>query len=375
MLIRGRKAWDRFWFRPVDLRGLALARMATALAGLWTAWEYVAILGHLTYPGGIPPEASALWAGRSAMGPLAGLEFLSAPPGPHLLLLTLALSLAALGLGYRTSLAGGLSWGILFWFQTRNPIVLNGGDEFLRLVLFYLALGHLAIPLQHRRWSVDSLRAGGHAGSRHGGLHAVLASWRSYWNREAPPPAWPVRLLQLQLVTLYLTSGLWKASGTEWRDGTGLWLALANPATSRIPIPDTAEIQGLFLVLGVATMGWQLLFPILVWLPSTRWAILMGGVTFHLFTGVLMELGPFPAVILASYPTFLFMGREKAYRRTSTGPPPVHGVSVESRLPQSLSPLPLGRPPGQPSSPPGASMRKLNSTTLMGERHPESRCR
>ncbi|MEX2527580.1 MAG: HTTM domain-containing protein [Gemmatimonadota bacterium] len=308
MLMRGRGAWDRFWFHPVDLRGLALARMATALAGLWTAWEYLGILGHLTYPGGVPPEASALWAGRSIMGPLAGLGFLSAPPGPHLLLLALAISLAALGLGYRTALAGGFSWGILFWFQTRNPIVLNGGDEFLRLVLFYLALGHLAIPLRFRRWSVDSLRAGEHIRPGPSRLEAALSAWRNHWHSDAMPPAWPVRLLQLQLVTLYLTSGLWKASGTEWRDGTGLWLALTNPSISRIPVPDTVEIQGLFLVLGLATFAWQLLFPVLVWLPSTRWAILMGGIAFHLFTGVLMQLGPFPAVILASYPAFLFMG-------------------------------------------------------------------
>jgi len=53
--------------------------------------------------------------------------------------------------GYRTRLAGFISWFLLISLHIRNPLVLNGGDIVLRLLLFWC----LFLPLG-ARFSFDS---------------------------------------------------------------------------------------------------------------------------------------------------------------------------------------------------------------------------
>lgn len=57
----------------------------------------------------------------------------------------------ALLVGWRTRLMTLLSWGFLVSLHSRNPIVLNGGDIYLRVVLFWM----LFLPWGHR-WSWDA---------------------------------------------------------------------------------------------------------------------------------------------------------------------------------------------------------------------------
>ena len=82
------------------------------------------------------------------------LHFLSASSGFQGLLFFLA-GLCALALlaGWRARLAAVLSWVLLVSLHARMPLVLNAGDSYLRLLLFW----SMFLPLG-KAWSLDALR-------------------------------------------------------------------------------------------------------------------------------------------------------------------------------------------------------------------------
>jgi hypothetical protein len=54
-------------------------------------------------------------------------------------------------------------------------------------------------------------------------------------------------------------------------------------------------------VLSWITLIWEIGFPIFVMMPSLRALTLWLGVAFHVGTGVLLPLGPFPLYMLCLY--------------------------------------------------------------------------
>lgn len=105
--------------------------------------------------------------------------------------------------GYRTRLAGWLSWFLLISVQNRNPIILDGGDLYLRCLLFWL----LFCPLG-ARWSVDAARRPASSGESESVLHLGTLAY------------------SLQLTLIYGWACALK-TGKEWTvDGTAVQYAM-----------------------------------------------------------------------------------------------------------------------------------------------------
>ena len=72
-----------------------------------------------------------------------------------LLFLVAGVAAIALTVGYRTRVATAVSWVLLVSLHNRMPVVLNGGDVLLRMVLLWA----IFLPLGER-WAVDALPDG-----------------------------------------------------------------------------------------------------------------------------------------------------------------------------------------------------------------------
>ncbi len=287
--------WNRFWFQEVDGAPLGLVRITFALAGLLAAVEMAPLLPrHYTDTGVLPLSQAREWG---VHGPLSHLllwpEVLGSSGAAVALHLLLVTSLLALLVGFRTRVAAWATFLLIVWFQSRNPTLLHGGDEVLRLTALYLAVGHLPLSPGQRAFSLDRRRAIGSSASNPRDAEAALI------------PAWPLRLIQIQVALMYLTSGIFKLGSEPWWDGTALALSLGNPLLTRFGLPDWPWLQIPFLVLGVAVVLWQLFFWLLVLRPRGRTMALLFGVAFHLGIAVGMNLGTFPLTVLAIYPVFL----------------------------------------------------------------------
>ena len=285
-------AWNRFWFAERDGLPLGLVRIGFASASLcFWAGMVPWLRTYYSDAGEFPIAFARLW-GSEWIGRFLMPDALGALPVVTALAALWGLALLALLVGWHTRTAALVCWALTQWFHHRNPTFLNGGDELLRLSSLYLAAAFLAVAPADRALSLDRarvLRAGAAAGDVIG---------------PTTVPAWSVRLIQVQLIVLYLVSGFWKVIDPAWQDGTALWVALASPTFTRFGAPGGAP-QWLFAAATLMVAWWELLFVALVWIPRARRVALLIGVAVHLFILVFMNVGVFPVAMLGLYPAFL----------------------------------------------------------------------
>jgi hypothetical protein len=199
------------------------------------------------------------------------------------------LSLSALLVGWHTAAAAWLSWLLTLWFYFRNPTFTNGGDEVVRLLTLYLALGYSAISPGRRALTFDGARA------------RAVESQTTMQVHEA----WPLRMIQVQICLVYLASGFLKVVGPAWWDGSALPLALGNHTFSRLGAPDWTWAQPFFAIGGIAIAWWELLFAALMVNKRTRVPALWFGVAMHAGIFVTMSIGIFSVIMIGGYAAFL----------------------------------------------------------------------
>ncbi len=128
-----------------DLRSLALQRTSVAFVLILDACIRISdIVAHYTSSGVLP------------IGSFGGFKhiftyFPDTPITYYIWFSVYILSAFCLLIGYKTKVFTFICWWMLCQIQARNPYILQGGDDLLRLALFWL----LFLPTQ-KRWSVDS---------------------------------------------------------------------------------------------------------------------------------------------------------------------------------------------------------------------------
>jgi hypothetical protein len=140
----------------LDLRALAALRILAALLLLASLSDRLRDFASFYTNAGVLSEASARngarfepWDGVSWLHPFA---WLPDPWGSACLFASAAVAAIFLLAGRQTRPACFLAWLMLTGIDNRNPLVIDGGDDLLRLLLFW----GLFLPLS-ARWSVDSL--------------------------------------------------------------------------------------------------------------------------------------------------------------------------------------------------------------------------
>ena len=262
----------------LDLRALALLRMATsAVVLLDLSIRSTDLEAHYANLGVLPmaalldhgwtPYQFSLHA-ASGMWQAEAVLFVGAA----------GLAIAML-LGYHTRLATLASWVLLVSLQNRNPLIGQGGDDLLRMLLFW----GIFLPWG-RVWSADA-----RGKPAPGSFEYFSAATVAY---------------VVQLALLYWCTALLK-SGPEWtRDGTALYYAfsldqvLMPGGRLLYPYPE------LLRFLTFATYYTELLLPFALFLPVgvARWRLLVVGVLFGFHLGISLTLfvGIFFLVNMAS---------------------------------------------------------------------------
>jgi hypothetical protein len=239
--------------RSTDLEAhyanMGVLPLGALLDRLWTPYQFSL---HTT---------SGLWQVQAVLFGLAGLVAV------------------ALLLGYHTRLATVASWVLLVSLQNRNPMLNQGGDDLLRMLLFW----------------------------------GIFLPWGRVWSwdtRQAPPPARydyasaATLAYVVQLALLYWCTALLK-SGPEWtRTGTALYYAFSLDQLllpgGRLLYPHPELLRALTF----ATWYTELLLPFALFIPwGVRWwRLLVLGVLFgfHLGISVTLYVGLFFLINMVS---------------------------------------------------------------------------
>jgi hypothetical protein len=270
--------WERFWFEDVPSEAVAVVRLAIGTAGLISLVGFIPVETFWSPDGIAPvPEPGGL---RSYL-----LESGFSAWGAWLIFGVLAVSFTCMILGLFTSVAVA-SCFLGSVFQTHwNPLPLTSGHTVLVAVLFCLI------------WS-DC------------GARLSLDGWRRQQRSvrdRARQPIWPLRLIQIQVAIVYLTSGLFKLLAPAWRSGAAVHYATGHNVYGRVfhVYAWPPSLDWTLTLLTYATLLWELSFPLLLVHRTTRGAALAAGVAIHGGIWATMEIGPFSWMMIATYSAFL----------------------------------------------------------------------
>lgn len=193
-------------------------------------------------------------------------------------------------IGWRTKFITPLVGFYYLSLVTNSTVLSNGGDTLVRITFLFLILADLS---QH--WSVDARRRKIEEQAV-GAKVPLVPTWISNPLHNAA-----VLLCGYQIMVVYVVSGLYKAQGTEWMEGTALYYAMTVEVFMVQP-PLSQFVWQSTLVVGVGTFLsiWiQVLFPLLVLWRPTRIVALLFLLGMHFGIGVFLGLWPFSLPMMA----------------------------------------------------------------------------
>jgi hypothetical protein len=268
------KGWNRFWFEPESTSTMAVVRIAVGLLTAIWAISLAPDLGEFYMRDGIVGDPAA---GRFAWGLLGSSRSSGAVWAVWGVLVVSALCLAT---GTFTRVAAAAAWIAYVSLLRRNPSVFNSGDVLLSLVIFYVMLMPSGNALSIDRWRRKR---------------------DDFWEFPERCP-WALRLLQIQLVVVYLATVWIKARGVSWNDGTAVSNALRIADHTRITVPSWVTDSLLASnLLTYGTFAIEAVLGVFVWHRRTRPWVLGFGILLHLFIEATILIGFFTAAIFVAY--------------------------------------------------------------------------
>jgi hypothetical protein len=275
------RAWNAFWLTPVSAKPMGLFRILYSLIVLahWLPrWRYV-------------PE---LFSTESWHSPYLfytwGYDI--TPPSPaiaYVIYMMLLLAASLFLIGWHTKLANVV---LLVCYTYLDLVESNNIKAYDRVMMLEAVAMLVAFP----------------------GAAFSLDAWRERRRADAPQataditrPIYGARLLCFLFCTIYFFAGLKKAFFTpHWWDGGVLFYALLDRRNALTPIGVAlTRFPWLVAALAAATAVWELLFPMMVWWRRVVPWWLLGGVLFHLGIQATINVGPFNAIMLATYVVLL----------------------------------------------------------------------
>jgi hypothetical protein len=219
------------------------------------------------------------WSVHSLTGSVAGQAALFCAAGAFAVALTL---------GYRTRLATVGSWFLLASLQNRNPMVLYGADQLLRMLLFW----SMFLPLG-ACWSVDRVRRDGSASGPMRHLSAASAA------------------LLLQVSAMYFFSGLLKRNEAWW-SGEALSHVLSFEMYARPSAEPFLQHRELLRLVTPAVPWLEMVLALMLFMPwgtvRLRAVALVLLAGFHLTIESLLMTGLFQFVAWTGLILFLPTG-------------------------------------------------------------------
>lgn len=278
--------WTRFWHEPIRAEGLALTRIFLGVALLTDLlFQYRPHLMEFFGAEGISP--AGLYDAYQLRHWRWTLVFFNHddPDVLRSLLLFSVVVTACWTIGFCTRICNVLVWLVMLAWINRNPNILNGGDDTLQVGIFLLMLSPSG-----RAFSID----------------AWIRRVRTGDTGPALIPPWSVRLIQIQLAVIYLTTGLVKLKGDgflkgTWWDGTSVHYVLNYVTMSRWSYAQLPLPIELTAAMSYICVWWEALFPVLVLHRSTRWVALWFGISFHLGIWFTIEVGWFSFYTMSYY--------------------------------------------------------------------------
>lgn len=281
------QAWDKFWFSEISPLSVAVYRI---LLGFITIAFVLLLIPDLFVwfgsQGMCSNQAVADWNN----GHRVFLNLFSFCPDNDNFLIAFHsvffLAAVALMLGFHARWAATICYLCLTSLYHRNPFIFNAGDTYLRVTSFWLifAASGNALAVTGRKQT-----------SKPDGDY----------NNYKKVSIWPLRLLQIQLATVYWHTFFCKIVGGPWIDGSAVFTASRIEDLQRLPLPFVFEHAWTIKFLTWSTLGIECALFTLIWIKEFRYWVIAFAVIFHLTIEYHMNIPLFEWLMIVSYVLFI----------------------------------------------------------------------
>ncbi|HDR7695601.1 HTTM domain-containing protein [Bacillus sp. CH_48] len=207
--------------------------------------------------------------------------------------------------GYKGKIISFLNFIFIWSLMTQNNIILDGGDNISRILLFYLLFANTT-----QYFSLDSYLKNKKNINPSTTTNTENISLRNLLHNLS------ILACLVQVSILYLTSGLHKAMGELWQNGTALYYVLQVDEFSHPFFKNLIHSSDLMLVTGsYITVIVQLAFPFLLFNKKTKYIGMMGIIGMHLGIAIVMGLFSFSFIMISNQLLFL---TDKEYKSIFT---------------------------------------------------------
>ena len=271
--------WERFWFEPSSTSTLAVVRVAFGL--VMTAWT-LSLVPHLMDLFG--EDAIVSTQPRLGDGVWGVLDVVESDAAVIAVFATLLVASVCLTVGFLTRIAAVLVFVGVVSFERRNVYVFNSGDSLLRAFALYMMLAPAGASLSVDRWRKAKDR---------------------FWEFPLRAP-WALRLFQIQISVIYISTVWSKVRGTTWNDGTAVSYALRIEDLERFPVPSfLAESLTIANLMTYGTLALELSLGVLIWNRKVRPYVIALGIGMHLSIEYQIRVGFFAGGMLTGYLAFV----------------------------------------------------------------------
>lgn len=275
------EVWNAFFHAPVCSSTTAIFRILIGTILVLNGILLVPLTNDYFSASGIWP--TRVWNKVKGQFRFSILSFLPETTGSFRFVLAIhVLASLCFLIGYQFRLSAIVVFLTLVSIHHRNIFILSSGDTLLRIFTFLSIFSEANAAL-----SIDAMLAG------QGGLDFP----------EIPP--WPIRLIQLQICTVYLRTVYWKLKGRSWRNGTAAWYPLWVEAYVRFRPPAWMLKPALIRIATWGTLIVEFCLAFLIWIREFRYPVLTTGVLMHLIFDLILNLQFFSWIMISGLILFV----------------------------------------------------------------------
>jgi len=287
------KLWDKFWFSETSPLTVAAYRM---LLGILSFLTFLFLLPDLYIFYG--SKGITTFGGVTDWTGTTGLTIFNLVPENDAFMTAcvavFVIASATLALGFKSRLSAIILFIAFNALYHRDPFILNSGDSYMRVSVFWLIFAASGNAISLDRWLKKKRN------------QDLGDSSGPDFDNYKPVSAWPLRLLQLQLALVYGHTFYRKFWGASWFDGVAVYYSSRVEDLQRFPLPYVFEHMWTIQFLTWATLVLEFALFTLIWFKETRYIVIALAVAFHLTIDYHMNIPFFEYLMISSYVLFIY---------------------------------------------------------------------
>ena len=259
-------SWNRFWFTPSsDGRLICLRQIVASFAFVWLLSFTAELTAMFGENGWVSSGAvHRISTDGDLASPTPGFSHLFLLQSPTWLWIWHAVGLAIVGcsvVGVASRYTTPLSLFVVLSYVHRAPMMTTTFETVLCFLLMYVSLG--VNSMSFLPWRKSGFRE-----TRHWVTNVAL------------------RLIQVHLCAIYLLIAASKIGTSVWWSGDATWYLLTDAQHRLVELEVITGNTYLFNAITHGWLGFELLFPVLVWVRPLRPLVLMLSVVLWVFAAV-----------------------------------------------------------------------------------------